>query len=836
VLAIALDENIQSLGEVIVVGYGTQKKTNLTGAVSTVETKVLASRPITDLGRGLQGTVPGLTVTTPSGQIGQNPVIRLRGMTGTLSNEGGAQPLILVDNVEVSSLQMINPEDIESISVLKDAASASIYGARGAWGVILITTKRGKANAPTISYSNNFSWSTPTTTPKVAPAADGAEATLSALRRRSPSQNSFTVLGMSIDEASIQSMRDWEATYGGQDLGREMELGRDFEVRDGGLYFYRSWDPREMFMREWTPQQKHDLSISGGTEKTTYYMGLGYLGQQGVLKVNPDEFNRLNLNLSVSTKVTDWLDTRGKVLYNATEFTRPFYYSSETYDPWYYVTRWPAFYPYGTYQGKPFRNSIDEVAQAKMNDITGGMTRLSIGATVKPVKDLTIDVDYTYDNINNHEHQIGGVLSAINFWSNPTALRYEPYSPASFNKVQYNTDWSHRNTGKAFATYQLTLNNAHAIKIIAGGDVEQYEYWFQMSQRRNVMDPDKGELDLATGDQFTDGARDKWTTLGLFARINYAFKDKYLVELNGRRDGASRLSRNKKWGFFPSMSVGWVVSEEDFMSSLESVVSFAKLRGSYGSIGNQNANPNNIYRIMSTTTSDWLVGGQNMPTTGAPGALPSDLTWETVSTLDIGLDSRFFNDKLGFTFDWYRRTTSDMHSPGVSLPVTFGTSLAGTKSAEVVRVPVRNYGEMQTTGWELAIDYRHSFGNGINVNVTGMLSDFQEKVTKYANTVKSIGYDLIGRVTSHYEGKVLGDIWGYETDRFFTEEDFVDDGTGKMVLKDGIPSQAIYETNGWFFYGPGDIKYKDVNGDGVIDYGALTEGDHGDLRVIGNTT
>lgn len=248
---IALTEDTQGLDEVVVVGYGTQKRANLTGAVSTVDTEVLEARPITDVARGLQGTTPGLTITAPSGQIGENPIIKLRGSVGTLGTSGGAEPLILVDNVEIANLQMINPEDIESISVLKDAASTSIYGARAAWGVILITTKKGKRGTdPVVSYSNNFSWATPTTTPKVAPAAEGAEMGFAAVRRRIPSLESFGVVGMYVDQTAIDRMREWEELYGGQDLGPEMVLDRDFEIRDRRLFFYRSWDPRKLFVKE----------------------------------------------------------------------------------------------------------------------------------------------------------------------------------------------------------------------------------------------------------------------------------------------------------------------------------------------------------------------------------------------------------------------------------------------------------------------------------------------------------------------------------------------------------------------------------------------------------
>lgn len=819
---VALEAEAKSLEEVVVVGYGTQKRSDLTGAVATVDTEVLESRPITDVGRGLQGTTPGLTITTPSGQIGQNPQIRLRGMTGTLSNSGGAQPLILVDNVEVPNLQMINPEDIESISVLKDAASASIYGSRGAWGVILITTKTGKkGESPKINYSNNFSWATPTKTPVIAPAAEGAEMAFKALQRTNPSTNVFGVVGMYFDEIGIQKMREWEQQYGGQNLGDEMVLGRDFEIRDGRLFFYRPWDAGEMFMKDWTPQQKHDLSVSGGSDKTSYRLGVGYLGQNGVLKVNPDEFNRYSMDLSVNTQVTDWMEVRGKVLYSKTNFTRPFYFSSETYDPWYYLFRWPKTYPYGTYEGYPFRSAVTEVTQAKMNQENTSLSRINLGTTIRPIEGLSINANYTFDSNNYHDHETGGVVSAYNFWSTGANLEYAPYSSASYNRVQYISTWSNRNVGKLFGTYDKQFGD-HAFKFMLGGDIEAYEYWMQSSQRRDLMDLDRGELALASGDQFVSGDRNQWSTMGGFSRINYNYKGKYFLELNGRYDGSSRLSPTERWAFFPSMSAGYAISEEPFMEPVTDVMSFLKLRASWGAIGNQNAYLSDIYRIMGSYSSGWLDGSDNQLTFGTPGALPSSLTWETVTTLDFGFDARFFQDKLGVTADWYRRTTSDMHSAGEVLPASYGTS--ATK---------QNLGELETTGWELAIDYSHSFGNGLNLNATAMLSDFQERITEFADN-KSI--------YSNRAGRTLGEIWGYETDRLFTEDDFVKDGNGdlllengKYVLKEGIPSQSLFES-GWFFYGPGDVKYKDLDGDGEITYGSNTVDDHGDLKVIGNST
>lgn len=812
---ITMQSDTEALDEVVVVGYGSQKRSKITSAISTVDTEVLESRPITDVARGLQGASPGLTITNPTGQIGQDPTIRLRGNIGTLSpGGGGAQPLILVDNVEVSSLQSINPQDIEDISVLKDAASTSIYGARAAWGVILVTTKNGKrSQAPTVNYSNNISWSTPTNTPTVAPAADGAVMAFAAVRRRIPSLDAFGLVNMYLDDTAIERMREWEDQYGNQDLSDEMVLGRDFEIRDGRLFFYRPWNPQEKFVKEWAPQQKHDLSVSGGSEKTNYYVGLGYLEQGGVYKTNPDKFERYNLNLSVNTSITDWIDVRAKVLHTNTSTTEPFAFGSATYDAWYYTTRWPAYFPYGTYEGHPFRNHINEVTQAKMNEDDRALTRINLGTTISPIENLDINFDYTYDGVDRHEHQVGGSVSAYNFWATGPNLVYEPYTSSAYDRVVYNSSWSRRNTAKAFATYDLNIADDHEFEFTVGGDAEEFELWSQSSQRRDLLNPEQGELDLATGDQFVSGNRQNWTTLGAFARINYSYKDKYLLNLNGRYDGSSRLSSDEKWAFFPSMSAGWIVSREDFMKTLDPTLSFFKIRGSYGSVGNQNALISNIYRTMSSYNSGWLIDGENQLTTGTPGALPANLTWETVTTLDLGFDARFFKDKLGTSFSWYERTISDMHSAGVTLPNSFGTS-----------APIRNFGEIQTTGWELEMDFKHTFDNGLSINAKGNLTDFKEKVTKYANTTQGIN--------SYYEGKELGEIWGYETDRFFTENDF--DADGNVV--GGIPSQEIFETNGWFQYGPGDIKYKDINGDGVIDYGSSTVGDSGDMKRIGNST
>ena len=822
---LTLSQRQETLSDVVVVGYGTQKRGNLTGAVSTVNvSKTLGSRPITDLARGLQGAVPGLTITTPSGDIGTNPVIRLRGLSGSL-NGPGAQPLILVDNVEFPDLRMINPDDVESITVLKDAASASIYGTRGAWGVILITTKSGKkgTEGTKISYSNNFSWSRPTTMPRVAPGPEGAELAFQALKRTNPNTTVFSAVGLAVDDIAIQKMREWQQLYGGQDLGPEMVMGRDFEVRNARLYFYRTFDPLDLYLRDYAPQQTHNLTISGSSAKTGYTLGLGYLKQEGVLKVNPDEFKRFNINLGVNSSVTSWLDARVKIILGKATRTRPYYFSSETYDPWYYLTRWQAYYPYGTYQGKPFRSALTEVQQAEMTPEENTLARIQIGGTFKLTKGLTLDADYTYANNNGHEHQTGGVVNAWDFWAGGGTLTYGPYTSTTYNRAIYNSDWDERNTAKVYATYNTSIGD-HNIKVLGGTDVELFQYWSQSTERRTLLSPGMGEPRLATGDQFANNTRGHWATLGYFGRINYSYKNKYLLEANGRYDGSSSFPTNDQWAFFPSFSAGYVISEENFMNFSKPVLSSLKVRGSWGTIGNQAVGGNRFLRTMSTTTSGWLIGTTNMATVGTPGLVSPSLTWERVTTLDLGADARFLDNRLGVTFDWYKRTTSDMITAGITVPSTLG-----------IGAPSRNFGELETKGWELTLDWNQKFGNGLNLNITGVLSDFQEKISKFgANTTKLI--------SSNYEGRILGEIWGYETDRFFEKGDFQTDANGnlllvggKYVMQPGVPTQTRWEAS-TFFYGPGDIKYKDLDGDGKIDIGSNTVDNPGDQRVIGNST
>lgn len=819
-LTIKLLPDSELLGEVVVVGYGTQKKENLTGAVASVDVeKTLQNRPIGDVGHALQGVTPGLSVTSISGQLGQGPAIKLRGASGSLNATKGTTPLILVDNVPVPDLSFVNPNDIANISVLKDAASSSIYGTRAAFGVILITTKKGRASEkPRITYSTNFAWNTPTVMPKLAKSYENAQALLLMAEREGGS--SVTSVGYNIDDLAVQKMKEWYDKYHGmseEELG-EIQEGRDFEFRGGKYYWYRDFDPIDMFMRKWAPQQNHNLTISGGTDKTTYSMGLGFLKQTGSLKFNPDNNQRYTFTPSISTQINKWLRVHGSVMYTHDSYARPYRFTSGVYDMWYYLLRWPSFYPYGTYEGKPFRNAITEVQQAKMETRSRNYSRINAGAVFTPIENLDINFDYTYTHVNTYTYRPGGQVWGRDFFNTDNPLKYDSLYSKTHNRVIEYSDYADNHVYKLYGTYNLMINDNHRLKFMAGFDAEENEYRGHSSQRRELVSLDYPEIALAIGDQYVDDNPYHYdrATCGFFGRINYDLLGRYLFEVNARYDASSKFPEGSKWGFFPSGSIGWRVSEESFFEPLKPAFSDLKLRASFGSIGNQDVAANAFLSTISQGTTAWLIDGKELPYFGTPNAISPILTWERVSTYDVGADMRFWDNKLGLTIDWYRRITSDMHSPGETLPATFGQT-----------VPKVNEGELTSTGLEMMLDFRHEFENGLGLTAGASFSTVKEVVTKYTNKTKNIN--------GIYEGKVLGEIWGYETDRFFTIDDCKKNKDGIYVIDtDKVPTQKQFET-GSFVFGPGDIKYKDLNGDGKIDYGSNTVDDHGDLKVIGNS-
>jgi len=857
---VALAESSQSLQEIVVVGYGEQKKTNLTGAVSSVDTKVLESRPIADAARGLQGTTPGLNIVIPSGEIGSDPLIRIRGQFGSIS--GGASPLILLDNVEIPSLQLVNPDDIESISVLKDAASASIYGAKAAFGVILITTKKGAhTEGVKVTYSGNASFQNISKKMEMA-GVDGMEYVVNAFER--VGSTAVGALGWYVTRDSWERAVEWQEKWGDKVKATDpMVFGRDWYVDENNRKTgVRVYDPYEFMIREWAPTQTHNLAISGLSGKTNYNIGLGFLDQTSIVKpAKKDDFQRYNGSVQIGTEVNKWLKVNAGTLYSKRIKSFPFANPNFTTDPWLYVYRWGPTFPWGSEDGHPLRSPAFEMANANTATMQHNYASLNGGLLVTPVKNWTIKFDFTHANQDYLYELPGTRFTAKNTWATFASEKYDENGqrvyvdetgavvaagapgaiPAyEFELIDYtgspgagpdhisrsasNAQW---NTINLHTTYDLSLDDVHNFKFMAGMNRVGYRTAFHQATITALSDITNPQFRLATGTQTVDGNEYWDAQLGFFGRINYNFNEKYLLEANLRYDGTSKFPKHLWWRWFPSFSAGWRVSQEPWMDWASSTLDEFKIRASWGSIGDQSV-PNSLYiPTMSGGFNSWLLGGSKLYQFGTPVAVSSSVTWQDITTLDIGADIRLFNGALGASFDWFRRDTENMIVPQEGIPPTYGTG-----------APRSNFGSLRTKGFEIQLDYSHSFDNGLQLNFVATFADAVTKITKYGTT-KSID--------SWYVGKTYGEIWGYETDRLYQAGDFVyedgelvqvqsEDGFTVNQLADPNAATQGYLQSGNFYFGPGDVKFKDLNGDGVINPGNRLIDDHGDLKVIGNST
>ena len=829
-LSVTLREDTQFLDEVVVVGFGTQKKVNMTGSVAAVDVdKAFGSKPITDVSKGLQGVVPGLSITYNSNDLNASPTMKIRG-TGSIN--GDNTPLILLDGVEVPDLSFVNPDNIKSISVLKDAASASIYGSRAAWGVVLITSKDGSAvkDKVSITYSNNFSWNQPIGLPKYITDKEGVLAQLEEgmLAQKNVDGSRIEAFGMYYDTIG-KGITTWFDKYSGNLSNPVYKYGEDYEFIEGTPYYYRVSDPnKEIFKTSFS--QTHNLSVNGNTGKTNYNIGLGYTMNDGTLKAaKKNDVKRYNLNLSTNTQVKNWLNIGTKVMYVEKEYEYPYGYSQSkgATGLLYYVMRFPTFFPFGisdgskladgtyasdsaaTGEGLYFRHGNAYVANESICSSKDQYLTLGGNVRINLAPGLSFYGDYTRGRYNYENRSMRQPYYVAN-WSFP---KKAAVTTNDFLERTYVSKIT--NTYNAYFDYLFDIQKQHNFAIKVGANAEDLRYDNQSVKVNGVQDVEHPTLNLTDGknEGIVDESLRHRATAGFFGRINYNYKEKYLLELNGRYDGSSSFRTGKQWAFFSSASAGYRISEEKFWTNIKPYVPTLKVRASYGSVGNQALESWYPYiSTMATETVSWIGTDMNqVSTTTTPSAVNPDMTWEKIRTLDIGFDAGFFNNELNVTFDWYQRRNVGMLVAGNEIVRYAGIAVA----------PLENGGDMKTNGWELQIDYNHAFNKDFAIYGTFTLSDAKSEITKWNNTT--------GALNSWYKGKKLGEIWGFETDRYFNSSDVNQDGT----LKTGTPDQS-YLQNGSFRFGAGDIKYKDLNKDGKIDTGKGTIDDHGDLKRIGN--
>lgn len=867
-MKVILKEDSELLSEVVVVGYGTQKKANLTGAVATVDVnKTLDSRPIADIGRGLQGAVPGVNITIPTGEIGSDPLIKIRGQIGSTS--GKNTPLILLDNVEIPSIQMVNPNDVQSISVLKDAASSSIYGSKAAFGVILITTKSGAQSEKfEVNYSNNFSWQDPARKIEMG----GIEALKYTLDAQDNRGGTMPAGGFwRINRESLAKAIEWQELYGGSvKYDSPVLYGRDWFFDGTDKYGYRIYDGTKAMIRNWAPTMTHNLSVNGKAGKTSYNIGLGYLDQNGMSKAaTDDEFKRYNASISITSEINKYLTIRGSSIYSDRNKQYPGVGTTSA-DPWLYLYRWSPLSPIGVKEnGNPLREPSYEIGASNTDNLQNKYYNVNLGLTLNLTKAWDVKFDYTYDrqttdqNSSVVEYNAGQTWYSPILWKNNGNQVYvneqgeivdiggmpaycfpiqKYYSNNTVSAVQNYNKAIDNNTFNAYTTYNLQLGQEHLhhFKFMFGMNRVTSQWSSYTGKKTNLIDLQNPQFPLASGDQFIEGDRNWEAQLGFFGRLNYAFEDKYFIEANIRRDGSSKFPEHLRWKWFPSFSAGWVFTNESFAKPIENIWSFGKIRASWGSIGDQTVS-NTLYKsILASDESTWLDGSNNkLSLFGTPSLIDSNISWQEIETLDLGIDLRFFKNQLGVTFDWYQRDTKNMIIPGESLPVTLGTG-----------APKGNYGSLRTKGWELSLDFNHRFANGLSINAMASISDATTMITKGADYMTPWGERELSNEYS--TGRRFGDIYGFVTDRLFQKEDFVYGADGKIekvtVIYNGTARttnkqssafpvyQVHYENGDKLMFAPGDVKFVDLDGNGYITPGAGTNGNPGDQQVIGNST
>lgn len=799
-MQVVLQSSVNDLNEVVVVGYGTQKKANLTGAVASVNGSVLENRPISNIGQGLQGVVPNLNVSMGHGGApGAGASFNVRGTTSL----NGGEPLVLVDNVQMDA-NLVNPDDIESISVLKDAASAAIYGARAAYGVILITTKKGKLNSrPTVQFSASGYWQSPAVEMHNVNSLDYLKMIDIAYQNSGGSGHYFNPLVYEYTEKYVNGTYDQPVFF-----------DKSYSAFKYGYNGNTDWW-NELYKTSFS--QIYNASISGGSQKTRYYVSLGSNNQGGILKATDEKYNKYNANINVTSELTPWMEVSAKIAHTYTTEMHPTGGTTAMNNTAYsglsaysgmmksdLSPLMPVKHPDGHYAGQGnFTNPVAIQAQGgnaryRQNDLW-----MTAGVKLTPIKGLIVNADYTWNYYGWASTQ--HVRNFYDYTAVPGTENYYPWTnPSSVTRSNSDDYYSSFN---AFAEYNLSLgNNDHNMKFMVGYNQEKKRTQYYYAGRKDLIDPENPAINQAIGDMAIDGNMGQWAVNGTFARFNYDYKGRYLLELNGRYDGSSKFKKGHRYQFFPSISAAWRISEEKFFEGVKSWWDNMKLRVSYGSLGNQAVNGNFPYLATYGINTKYgaLLGGGRPVAVYAPGLVSSSFTWETVNQIDFGFDAAFLRNRLSASFDWYRRNTKDMLTDGEVLPAVLGAS-----------VPRQNAANLKTVGWELSLEWNDRLANGLSYHVKGVLSDYQSTITKFNNPT--------GLISQYYVGRKMNEIWGYVSNGLFQTE-----------------QEANAHANQSYLYGgkwtAGDVRFEDLDGNNKIDIGDNTLANPGDRKIIGNST
>ena len=794
-LNVVLKDDTQALEEVVVVGFGSQKKADLTGAVSQVKMdEVLGDRPVINATAALQGTMPGLMVSGSSSP-GQSKSFNIR---GELSINGGT-PLVLIDNVE-GDLSALNPDDIESVSVLKDAASSAIYGARAACGVILVTTKRPKNDTRfTFNYSFNQGWEKSIGRPEQA----SLEEYIAAYEEAGYSTQYWA------GDGQVSTWKELLKEYKAGTLQGVYENGI-YKHTDGKVYYLKEGDPQGNAL-DTGVLSNHNISVSGGTDKLRFRISGNYSYENGPMITSKDKYMRKALSAFISADIAKWFTQEITMYYTDTKRTA---LSNNIRDP--FATRLISWYPEGNMPADILNKSQDYIVDSPRNSYLVSPTsttrnsipRIQVKSIIKPLKNWEIVAEYTFNKKNYKYNNFSGLMEYAD-----VQLAVKKLPSSGIDTYQINTNETKYNALNLYSTYKLELGK-HKASIMAGFNQESSWYGAFNASVDEQSVPTVPSFGGGTGTKNISESYSEYAIRGAFGRLTYSYDDKYLLTVNMRYDGSSKFPKENRFGFFPSVSVGWRLGQEKFMDWSREYLDDFKLRASYGSIGNQNIDPYGYIASMGIyQTTSWLDQGDKVTYFSVPGLVRANYTWETVTTLDIGFDLNMFNNRLQAIFDWYKRDTKDMLAAGIELPSAVG-ALA----------PLQNVADMSTKGWELAVTWRDRIGDW-NYSIGFNLYDHMSEITKYNNASNNLG--------DRYVGQKFGEIWGYVSDGYYTIDDFDLEMAKKntWVLKEGVTRINGYTPR------PGDEKFKNLRGEeNIINTGANTLDDPGDRKIIGNST
>lgn len=809
---VTLEVDAIGIEEVVAIGYGTQKKINLTGAVDVISNEKLASRQAPNVSQLLQGLAPSLNFSINNNygfQPGAAMNITIRGM-GSLN---GGSPYILIDGVP-GDINLLNPEDIESISVLKDAAASAIYGARAPYGVILVTTKTGDKNEKiSVKFSSNLMINTPMPLPEMADSYTWARV----LNEAGTNAGGRPISDATVDRMIAFQNEDWD--YLKQSMPDWPEGATNFgaypqgNVWNGANLNYANTNWWDIYYGN-SVNHKENLSVSGGTEKASYYLSLGYIKQNSVIQFGTDFNERANVMGKFEFAISDWWDVIYEPRFSKNTRERPNMTQRESGDYDHMLRHMLRAYPWTPIYngwGSPEEGG-DYMSESHIPSIMSGTDRDEVNdywnsfkTEIRLTKSLKINADFSHNNYSRILTQVDKTAYIQN-----VDKTYSPFGttvPSQYEQTHYqNNYW----TTNIFATYNLNFKEIHNLLFMAGAQFERGNNVQMSGFKTDLIYQDVPSLRTATGSSILTQYLSHRATQGYFARFGYNYKDKYMFESNVRYDGSYVFSEGNRWGFFPSFSLGWNVNKESFWNVPEEIISSLKIRGSWGQLGNQNVPPYGDLALIPINTGklNWIFNsGQTRPVgyTQAPGIVNRNLTWETATTTNLGVNIGLLNNRLQADFDLFERLTTDMLGPSEAKPGVLGTN-----------VPNANNASLQTRGWELNLNWKQSITNDFSYFVNMNLGSYKSIVAKYFNPT--------GTLSTWYAGREVGEIWGYTVNDLYRTQEELDAHLAETDLS--------FIASSWR---TGDVRYEDTNNDGKVNNGNNTLDNHGDMSIIGNS-